>query len=129
MIDNTNKDDVLDDNTARSTKDTLRSNLFAPKPWQRLIYMLVFAVLLHVASLTMWVLVALQFLFSLFTGKDNADLRSLGAAIGTYIHQALDFLTYTKEEKPFPFSPWPDSTTSAAEKTALVESVESDSQS
>lgn len=128
MVDDTNKDDVLDDNTPQSAKDTLRSNLFAPKQWQRLIYMLVFAVLLHVASLTMWVLVALQFLFSLFTGKDNADLRSLGAAIGTYIHQTLDFLTYNTEEKPFPFSPWPSSTASVVEKTALAEPVESDTQ-
>ncbi len=98
------------------SKDELKSNLLSPKHWQRLIYMLLFAVLLYVASITVWVLVALQFLFALITGRDNANLRSLGGSISTYIYQALQFLTYSSEQKPFPFSDWPSAPSEKAEK-------------
>jgi len=95
----------------------LKSSLLSPKHWIRLVYMLLFAVMLHVTSIAMWVLVALQFLFTLFTDKDNANLRSLGASITLFISQALKFLTYNSEEKPFPFSEWP-TTSKPVEETA-----------
>lgn len=112
------------------SKDELKSNLLSPKHWQRLIFMLLFAVLLHVASITMWVLVALQFLFALITGKDNANLRSLGDSISTYIFQALQFLTYSSEQKPFPFSDWPSAARQKAKKEekAIEQAAADDSQ-
>ena len=87
--------------------EKLKSNLTSGKHWLRLLYMIVFAVCLQVASFVMWVLVALQFLFSLIRGEDNENLRTFGASLSKYIFQALQFLTYNSEEKPFPFSDWP----------------------
>ena len=55
--------------------EQLKSNLTSSKHWLRLIFMLVFAAVLQLASLVMWVLVSAQFLFSLITGSDNAHLR------------------------------------------------------
>lgn len=108
------------------SKDELKSNLLSPKHWQRLIFMLLFAVLLHIASLTMWVLVALQFLFALITGKDNTNLRSLGGSISTYIFQALQFLTYNSEVKPFPFSDWPSASKQKSQKAKQDEKAGED---
>lgn len=88
-------------------QEQLRSNLTNSRHWIRLAYMLIFALLLHLAGLVMWVLCALQFLFALITGKDNGNLRSLGNSIGMFIHQALDFVSYNTEQKPFPFAAWP----------------------
>lgn len=88
-------------------REQLKSNLLSPHHWQRLAFMLIFAVLLHVASFTMWALVILQFLFALITGNDNSNLRALGDSISNYIFQVLQFLTYNSEHKPFPFSSWP----------------------
>lgn len=48
-----------------------------------------------------------QFLFSLFTGKANSALLELGSSLSKFIYQALEFLTYNTEEKPFPFADWP----------------------
>lgn len=99
--------------------DELKSNLLSAKHWLRLIFMLLFAALLQVASIIMWVLVLLQFIFSLITGQDNINLRKFGYSLSTYIYQTLKFLTYSSEEKPFPFADWPE-----GEEDAPVEIVE-----
>lgn len=85
----------------------LKSNLTSSKHWLRLLFMLVFAAVLQVASLVMWMLVIAQFMFSLITGEDNAQLRKLGHSLSIYIFSTLKFLTYASEEKPFPFADWP----------------------
>lgn len=99
--------------------EELKSNLLSPRHWLRLVFMLLFAALLQVASIIMWVLVFLQFLFSLVTGQDNLNLRRFGHSLSTYIYQTLKFLTYSSEEKPFPFSDWP----SVTDEPAVVEVV------
>jgi hypothetical protein len=85
----------------------IKSNLLSPTHWMRLIYMLLFAVCLQVAAFVMWVVVGVQFIFALVTGTDNTNLRHFGRCLSRYIHQALLFLTYNSEAKPFPFSDWP----------------------
>ena len=88
--------------------EQLKSNLTSGKHWLRLVFMLIFAAVLQVASIVMWVLVAAQFLFSLITGEDNHHLRRFGHSLSTYIYDVLKFLCYSSEEKPFPFADWPD---------------------
>jgi hypothetical protein len=85
----------------------LKSNLLSSKHWLRLIFMLLFAVVLQLTSLIMWALVILQFLFSLITGQDNHNLRRFGQSLSRYIFDTLRFLTYNSEQKPFPFADWP----------------------
>lgn len=85
----------------------IKSNLTSSKHWLRLVFMLLFAAILHVASFVMWVLVIAQFIFSLLTGEDNANLRKFGHSLSIYIFATLKFLTYASEEKPFPFADWP----------------------
>ncbi len=96
--------------------EQLKSNLTSSKHWLRLIFMLLFAAVLQLASLVMWVLVAAQFLFSLISGEDNSQLRRFGASLSAYIFDVLKFLTYNSEEKPFPFADWPEAP-AAAEKS------------
>lgn len=88
--------------------EQLKSNLTSRRHWMRLVFMVLFAFLLQVASLVMWALVAVQFLWALITGSDNDKLRRFGQSLATYIFEALRFLTYNTEQKPFPFSDWPD---------------------
>ena len=88
----------------------IKSNLTSSKHWLRLIFMLVFAVVLQVTSIVMWILVIAQFIFSLITGEDNIHLRKFGHELSIYIFDTLKFLTYASEEKPFPFADWPDQT-------------------
>jgi len=84
--------------------EQLKSNLTSSKHWLRLVFMLLFAAVLQLASLVMWVLVAVQFVFSLITGEDNQHLRRFGHSLSTFIYDVLKFLCYNSEEKPFPFA-------------------------
>lgn len=101
------------------SNETLKSNLLSSRHWLRLLFMLLFAGLLQVAGIIMWIVVGLQFIFSLITGQDNLNLRRFGHSLSTYIYQSLQFLTYNSEEKPFPFADWP----SVIEEPAAVEVV------
>lgn len=102
--------------------EQLKSNLTSGKHWLRLVFMLLFAVLLQVSLAVMWVLVAIQFIFALITGKDNLNLRSFGDSLSQYIFKTIQFLTYNSEEKPFPFSDWPESQ-AVVEEVAVEENV------
>jgi hypothetical protein len=87
--------------------EQLKSNLTSSRHWLRLVFMLLFAAVLQLASVVMWVVVIVQFLFSLITGEDNLHLRRFGHSLSTYIYDVLKFLCYSSEEKPFPFADWP----------------------
>lgn len=94
--------------------EQIKSNLTSSKHWLRLIFMLIFAAVLQLASIVMWALVIAQFIFSLITGEDNINLRRFGHNLSIYIFDTLKFLTYASEEKPFPFADWPDACQTAA---------------
>lgn len=85
----------------------LKSNLLSASHWLRVLFMVLFALILQVAAAIMWVVVVLQFLFSLFTGETNTRLRQFGHSLATFIYQTWQFLSYNSEEKPYPFQDWP----------------------
>jgi hypothetical protein len=35
-------------------------------------------------------------------------LKDFGKSLGIYLKQIAEFLSYASEEKPFPFSDWPE---------------------
>lgn len=101
--------------------EELKKNLTSGNQWMRLVYMVLFYFLLQLAGLVMLAVVVLQFLFAIITGSANDNLRRLGDQVSSYIYQTLQFLIYNTEEKPFPFSEWPES---EAEDLSGYESVE-----
>lgn len=82
-------------------------SLLNANTWIRGAYMLLFGLLLVAARLIISIVVVVQFLFVLFTGSDNDNLRNLGQGLGKWVYQTLMFLTFNSEEKPFPFDEWP----------------------
>lgn len=94
--------------TQSSDTETLKANILSPDHWIRLVFMLLFGLVLQVASLVIGLVVVLQFFFALITGKPNDKLRAFGASLTRYIADTLKFLTYNSEDKPFPFADWPD---------------------
>ncbi|NOX91440.1 MAG: DUF4389 domain-containing protein [Gammaproteobacteria bacterium] len=87
--------------------DDLRQNMTASETWLRGLFMLLFVFLLVVARVVTGAVVVIQFLFTVFTGQCNDNLREFGASLAMYVYQALLFVTYNSESKPFPFAPWP----------------------
>ena len=99
----------------------LKSNLTSSKHWIRLVYMLLFAFFLYLASFVVGILVIVQFLFALITGVDNRKLRELGGSLTIYIKRVLLFLTFNSESKPFPFADWPEAPVFSAGESVVVE--------
>jgi hypothetical protein len=75
--------------------------------WIRLAYMVLFALLVMAARLVVSIVVVLQFALVLVFGKDNENLRNLGQGLGKWVYQAIMFLTFNSNDKPFPFDEWP----------------------
>lgn len=90
--------------------EQLKANVTSSTLWVRLVYMLLFSFFLYLASFVVCAVIVLQFLFCLLTGADNLKLRRFGKGIARYVSDALSFLTFNSEYKPFPFADWPDVT-------------------
>ncbi len=79
----------------------------AENPWKRLLFIILFAIILNIVKFVVCVLVVVQFLTKLFTGGVNKQLQLLGAALGAYARQIIEFLTYYSDDRPYPFRSWP----------------------
>ncbi len=77
-------------------------SLLNANTWIRGVYMLLFGLLLVAARLIISLVVVVQFLFVLFTGSDNDNLRNLGQGLGKWVYQTLMFLTFNSEKNLFP---------------------------
>jgi len=86
----------------------IRENVTRRGIWLRLVFMIVFSVAYGVAELVTLAVVVFQFLASLFAGKPNDRLTRFGRNLARYFQQITVYMTFATEEKPFPFTPWPD---------------------
>lgn len=87
--------------------EKLKENLTSWESWMRGLYMLLFFLIFRIAEIVIAALAVFQFIATLLTGKTNLNLLTFGQKLSTYIYQIMLFFTYNSEEKPFPFSSWP----------------------
>lgn len=86
----------------------IEENIRSRDTWLRLLFMVVFSVLLWLAGMVGVVVVILGFLWVLFNGETNKELRGIGQSLGTYVAEIIRYLTYNTDAKPFPFGGrWP----------------------
>ena len=89
--------------------DDIVENLREPSAWARVVFMLGFSLVLYMVIIPLTLLLTLtQALFSVFNGEDNDNLRHFGASLLAYISQVVRFLTFNSDERPFPFSDFPE---------------------
>lgn len=89
-------------------QDQTKANLTNESIWVRLIYMVVLAIAYAVAEAVVFVVAIFQVLAALITGQVNRPLHDFSANLAVYVYQIVQFETFNTEEKPFPFSDWPD---------------------
>ena len=87
--------------------DDLKQNLTAGETWIRGLFILLFAFGLVIARCVTGAVVVIQFLFTVFTGQTNDNLKIFGASLARYVYNCLLFVTYNSDDKPFPFGEWP----------------------
>jgi len=91
---------------AEQNKQHVKQNLQDTNQWIRILYMVLFWIVLYFSMMVTGVLIFIQVLFALVTGSDNKNLRKFSADLAKYINQVILFLTYNDERKPFPFAAW-----------------------
>jgi hypothetical protein len=87
------------------TLNEIVDNIAQPSAWIRILLMTVFAVASYFFLLPLILVLSIaQALFTLITGKGNANIRYFSSALELYISQLFKFMTYLSEVKPYPFS-------------------------
>ena len=76
--------------------------------WLRGFFILVFGVIFYVLYIVIWLLVIIQFVTKVLTGELNSNLEQFSKKMTSYAMQILNYITYQSEERPFPFSPFPE---------------------
>lgn len=89
-------------------REEIKQNLNNRTTWWRALYMLLFTVFFCVAKIVIATVILFQFFTVLFTGNTNERLLILGQNLSTYVYQIMLYLTFNKDEKPYPFGDWPN---------------------
>lgn len=95
-----------DANTAAPDAPELEAEK-SPPLWQRLLYMLGFAFLAYLAFWAILLLSALQFIFVALNSDKNNELAGFTRNLLLYLGEALGFIAFMRDERPFPFGPFP----------------------
>jgi len=101
----------------------IKSNLKNVNQWTRIMYMVLFTIIFNIASFVIGAVILVQALFALVTASQNDNVQKLGTGLAHYISEILSYLTYTAEEKPFPFKSWPHVDLPASSESQVEEVV------
>lgn len=85
-------------------KENIKSESF----WLRSLFMILFLIVYRIVDIVVLLIAVCQWLFVLITGDANSSLTRFAAALGQYVAQIVEYLGHETDEKPFPFSDWPD---------------------
>jgi hypothetical protein len=96
----------------------LKNSLSASDTWIRGAYILLFCIIYSVAEAVLFLIVIFQFVVLLLTSETNERVHEFSDDLTLYLYRVLQYLTFTIDQKPFPFSPWPDGTEDLAESPA-----------
>lgn len=75
--------------------------------WARGLFILLFALIYHLAEIVIFFVVVFQFVHVLVTKTRSAQVLELGQGLSTYVYEILQFMTFNSEQLPFPFGRWP----------------------
>jgi len=85
-------------------KDSIKSESF----WLRSIFMVLFFVVYRIVDILVLLVAISQWLYVLLSGDANQGLKKFANGLSLYVAQIINYLSYNSEEKPYPFSDWPE---------------------
>ena len=92
-------------------KEEIKQRLQKNETWQRILYMIFFIIIYGVSKVLIFAVMLFQFITIVLTGKTNEQLLKFSQSLSTFIYQIMIFLTFVSEQRPFPFSAWPNGVT------------------
>ena len=81
-----------------------KDELLDLKKWQRFFFMVLYSFAINGVASILIVLAAIQFIFYLFSSQTNAKLQSANNWLQVFFNDALNFLSFNTNAKPWPFS-------------------------
>jgi len=91
--------------------------------------MIVLGAAFNVSEIVIFAVVVFQFLASLLTGQPNTRLTHFGRNLARYLQQIISYLTFSTEDKPFPFSSWPNEPQEESVATEVENPLSSETES
>ncbi|MCV2402710.1 DUF4389 domain-containing protein [Marinomonas sp. C2222] len=76
--------------------------------WFRLVFMLIYWLILNVSLTVFGILLLIVTAFKFASKEQPETLACWLTSVTAYIKQIVSFLSFEEEEKPFPFQPWPE---------------------
>ena len=86
----------------------LTENIKKPSIWVNFFLKVIYLIFLNFIIPFLGFITLLQLLFSLGSKKPNDNLISFSKKISIYIYQIINFITYSSDERPWPFNAFPD---------------------
>ena len=77
------------------------------------VFMLLFCFVGNIAGVLVGWVALFQFACALIVRRPNQNAQGFGKVLGCYLKHIVEFLSYTTDEKPWPFAPWPQTTDGA----------------
>ena len=74
----------------------------------RVLYVVLFYLIYSITDIVYLVITILQTALTLFTDEPSRTLRQFGGSLSVYVKQIGQYLSYQTEQKPYPFSDWPE---------------------
>ena len=76
-------------------------------PVVRLLYSIGFGLIAYFVLHIIFVLAVVQFAVLALNGKTNEELRQFSLTLVQYLWELLAFITFVRDEQPFPIGPFP----------------------
>ena len=89
-------------------KEEIKRRLEKDETWKRGLYMLFFIFIYGISKFLIIGIMLFQFFTIILTGYMHEQLLKFGQNLSTYLYQITLFLTYISEQRPRPFTTWPD---------------------
>jgi len=86
----------------------LSENIKEPSIWVNFFLKVIYLIFLNFIIPFLGFITLLQLLFSLGSKKPNDNLISFSKKISIYTYQIINFITYSSDERPWPFNAFPD---------------------
>ena len=90
-------------------KSSINTKAFVnPQHWIRLLLMIVYLFVNYFIRFAIIFIAIIQFFFIMLTNNSNEQLLAFSKSLARFSYQIMVFVLYVSEEKPFPFTPWPE---------------------
>ena len=88
--------------------------------WIRGGFIIIFAFIYGISKVVIWSVVLFQFFSLLITRQTNPQLSRFSQNLSVFVYQLLQYVMFNSDDKPFPFSEWPNKESTPIEQTPVA---------